>query len=368
MNFDLNDEQMMLRDLVERFVADHYDSVRRLAYVARPGGFATENWTMLAETGLLGLPLSERAGGLGGGAVERITMAEALGRGLAVEPVLPVILLGAALIDQGGDDAMRDAILPDVLAGRHFPVLAHMEAAGRYLPATLATRARRQGADTRITGRKVAVLGGPFADTLLVSASDEDGTPDVYLVAASAAGVSRSDYRLVDGSAASDIQFADAPGVRLAGGFAALDRVLDDARLSIAAELVGVMSYMFDATLDYVKTRQQFGQPIGRFQAVQHRLADCYARVELSRSQLYRAAAQAPGTEEARAAILGAKAYISASATHVAEESVQLHGGIGTTEELMVGQAFKRVMLLSRLLGDADRDLRDYARLGVAKE
>ncbi|MBB3981042.1 alkylation response protein AidB-like acyl-CoA dehydrogenase [Sphingobium fontiphilum] len=362
MNFDLNDEQAMLRDLVERFLADHYDPVRRLAYVAQPDGFASENWMTLAETGLLALPLSEEMGGLGGGAVELITLMEALGRGVAVEPVLPVVMMGAAIIDRGGDDAMREAVLPAVVRGERFPVLAHMERSGRFMPGAIATRVSDVDGQARINGEKICVLGGSFADLLLVSALDDAGGGSVLLVEAGSAGVSRVHYRLVDGSVASDIRFDNAVGKPLQRGGAALAVVLDQSRLAIAAELMGLMTRIFDATVDYVKTREQFGQPIGRFQAIQHRLADCYALVELSRSQLYRAAAQMPGTDAAHAAIVGAKAFISSSATTVAEEAVQLHGGIGTTEELMVGQAFKRVLLLTRLLGDVDHDLRSYTQ------
>lgn len=363
MNFDLDDEQAMLKDLVDRFVADRYDPARRLGYVAQPNGFSPENWATLAETGLLALPLAEDVGGMGGGAVELITLAESFGRGVAVEPYLPVILMGAALLDRGGDDALRAEWLPGIAAGERFCALAHMERGGRYLPRKLDTRASGEGSATRLTGQKICVLGGPFADGLLVSARDDADDMAVYFVVADAPGIHRDDYRLVDGSAASDLRFSDVPAVRLADGAAALDAVLDQARLAITAELVGLMVHMFDATVDYVKTRQQFGQPIGRFQAIQHRLADGYVLVELSRSQLYRAAAQPAGSAQAHAAIVGAKAYVSAAATRIAEDAVQLHGGIGTTEELMVGQAFKRALLLTRLLGDADHDLRDYARL-----
>nr|WP_281374184.1 acyl-CoA dehydrogenase [Sphingobium fontiphilum] len=230
------------------------------------------------------------------------------------------------------------------------------------MPGAIATRVSDVDGQARINGEKICVLGGSFADLLLVSALDDAGGGSVLLVEAGSAGVSRVHYRLVDGSVASDIRFDNAVGKPLQRGGAALAVVLDQSRLAIAAELMGLMTRIFDATVDYVKTREQFGQPIGRFQAIQHRLADCYALVELSRSQLYRAAAQMPGTDAAHAAIVGAKAFISSSATTVAEEAVQLHGGIGTTEELMVGQAFKRVLLLTRLLGDVDHDLRSYTQ------
>lgn len=362
MNFDLNGEQSLLRDLVERFVADHYDPIRRLNYIAEPGGFSRAGWQIMADIGLLALPFSEEHGGLGGGAVELITVAEALGKGVATEPVLAVILTAASLIERGGSDAMKAGLLPRIIAGECLPALAHLERGARFL----ATKPQVQAVGGRIDGAKSCVMGGGYADQLLVTACDEQGAPGVYLVDAAAHGVTRTDYRLVDGSVASDIQFSNVPAERLPQGQAALEHVLDQARLAIIAELVGLMAHMFEATVDYVKTRQQFGQPIGRFQAVQHRLADGYAMVELSRSQLYRAAAQNPGTAEAHAAIIGAKAYISGCAMKIAEEAVQLHGGIGTTEELMVGQAFKRTMLLAALLGDADWDLRHYVQLTAA--
>lgn len=366
MNFDLNEEQRLLRDLVERFVADHYDPIRRLSYIAEPWGFSRQGWTILAETGLLALPFAQEHGGLDGGAVELITVAEALGKGVATEPVLPVILTAASLIERGATDAVKAELLPRIIAGESLPALAHLERGARFLATRPQTRALRRDGQVRIDGAKSCVMGGGYADLLLVTACDEDGAPGIYLVDADAQGVIRTDYRLVDGSIASDIQFSDAPAALLPKGQDALEGVLDQARLAIIAELVGLMGHMFDATVDYVKTRQQFGQPIGRFQAVQHRLADGYAMVELSRSQLYRAAAQNPGTKEAHAAIIGAKAYISGCAMKIAEEAVQLHGGIGTTEELMVGQAFKRTMLLAALLGDADWDLRHYVQLTAA--
>ncbi|WP_242128947.1 acyl-CoA dehydrogenase [Sphingobium sp. Sx8-8] len=366
MNFDLNEDQRLLRDLVERFVADHYDPIRRLSYIAEPWGFSRQGWRILAETGLLALPFSEEHGGLGGGAVELITVAEALGRGVATEPVLPVILTAASLVDRGASDATKAQLLPRIIAGESLPALAHLEPGARFLATKPQTRVLRRDGQIRIDGAKSCVMGGGYADILLVTAREENGTPGVYLVDASADGMTRTDYRLVDGSVASDILFRDVPAILLPQGQAALEGVLDQARLAIVAELIGLMGHMFDATVDYVKTRQQFGQPIGRFQAVQHRLADGYAMVELSRSQLYRAAAQNPGTAEAHAAVVGAKAYISGCAMKIAEEAVQLHGGIGTTEELMVGQAFKRTMLLAALLGDADWDLRHYVQLTAA--
>ncbi len=361
MDFDLSEEQGMLRDLVDRFTTDRYDSVKRLGYVREPHGFSAQGWALVAETGLLAFPFAEGFGGLGGGPVEMITVMEALGRAVAVEPVLPVIILAGGIIERAGSVEQARAILPDLTTGARFAALALSERNARFGHEAIATSVSGAGETLRLSGTKQMVLGGSFADMLVVVARGADGVVGLYLVDADAPGVTRRNYRLADGSAASDISFAQAPAVPLPGDIAALEATLTDARLAICAELIGLMAMMFDVTLDYLKTRNQFGQAIGDFQAIQHRMADHYARVELSRGQLYRAAAE---TGDARgAAIAGAKAYIAANAMTLAEDAVQLHGGIGTTEELMVGQAFKRVLVLASLFGDSDWELRRYVAL-----
>ncbi|MEG8222346.1 acyl-CoA/acyl-ACP dehydrogenase [Sphingomonas sp. HH69] len=355
MNFDLSDEQAMLRDLVQRFGADRYDAAKRLAYLREPRGFADANWAMLAETGLLAFALPEEAGGFGGSPVDIITVMEALGRFVAVEPVLPALILSAGLVAAAGTQDQKDALLPAIVGGEAIVALALFETQARFGLDRLRTRVT----GGRISGVKQMVLGGGHADRFIVAARAGDGAPlTLHLVEASAPGVSIDPYRLVDGSHAADVRFADTPAEPMAGGEAELAGVMDQARLAVSAELLGLMEMMFAATLDYLKTRQQFGQALGSFQALQHRMADCYARLELSRSQLYRAAGA--GADGRAAAIIGAKAYIAQSAVHIGEESVQLHGGIGTTEELLVGQAFKRVMALVTLLGDVDHDMDAY--------
>ncbi len=369
MNFDLNEEQALLQDLVTRFVSDRYDPVRRLSYIREPRAFSDEGWRILAEAGLLAMPFPESSGGLGGGAIELITVVEALGRGVATEPFISAVLLAAVLIDAAAgdaDDDIRQNLVPALMSGEKLAALALLERSGRFLPAQPECIAQAAGEGVVLSGTKTCVLGGGHADWLVVTAQRDNGATGVYLVDAAATGMARQNYRLVDGSLASDIHFDRTPARFLPHGADALPHVLDQARLAIIAELVGLMTYMFDATVEYVKTRKQFGQPIGTFQAVQHRLADAYALVELSRSQLYRAAAQDPGDDGVHRAIVGAKAYISANAMKIGEEAIQLHGGIGTTEELMVGQAFKRVMLLSSLLGDTEWDLRHYVDLANA--
>lgn len=367
LNFDLSDEQRLLRDLIEKYASDRYDAVKRLRYVAEPRGFAAEGWHLMAETGLLAFPFAEAMGGLGGGRDTLITVMEAVGRSVMAEPVLPVILLAGGVMERGGDQAQRAAWLPRLIDGSAFLALAHIEHDARFNDRAAATRAARNGAAAvRIDGAKQMVLGGPFADAFIISARSEAGTMELYLVAADAEGIERRDYRMADGSTASDLLLRQVAGEPMPGGFAALEATLAEARMAISAELVGLMGMMFDATLDYVKTRNQFGQAIGQFQAIQHRMADNYARLELSRSQLYRAAATDPADAGCAAALAAAKAFISERAVALGEDAIQLHGGIGTTEELMVGQAFKRALLLASLLGDADWELRRYVELSGA--
>lgn len=368
LNFDLSEEQGLLRDLVLRFGADQYDSVKRLAYLREPAGFARANWQLLAEIGLLAFALPEDAGGLGGSDVDIMTVMESLGRFVAVEPILPSIILGAGALLEAGTASQRDELLPKAVSGERFISLALTERQSRYNLSCFDTQAIGHGDAYAITGSKQAVLGGGFATDLIVAARP-DGRSEarLFLVDAAAPGLNFRNYRLVDGSVASDISFTDVPAQLMDGSEGAFGVVLAKGRLAICAELVGLMDMMFQATLDYLKTRNQFGQPLGSFQAIQHRMADCYARVELSRSQLYRAAGGNADGAARDAAIAGAKAYISESAMHVGEEAVQLHGGIGTTEELLVGQAFKRVVALASLFGDSDAEIDSYVHLTGAE-
>lgn len=367
MNFDLNEEQVLLRDLITRFASDRYDSVRRLNYLREPNGFCRKNWSVLADAGALAFAFPEQYGGFGGGSVALITVMEALGRWVALEPLLPVIVLAGGVLRLAGSERQQQGLFPALGAGEQFLALAHFEKQARFNDQNIVTKALAAadggGGGVRLSGKKHMVLGGPYADRLIVSARDAAGDLRLYVVAADAAGVAKEDYRLADGSAASDVTLTNVEADIMPGGAAELELALTETRLASAAELVGLMSMIFDATLDYIKTRNQFGQSLGQFQAIQHRMADHYSRLELSRSQLIRAAAQPDGSPERNAAVTGAKAFISTHAVQLAEDAIQLHGGIGTTEELMVGQAFKRVLVVSELFGDVDWELRRYNAL-----
>lgn len=357
MNFELEEDQLLLKNLTEQFVSDRYDLDKRSAYQQSTSGFSRENWELLGELGLLALPFAEADGGLGGGMVEIITVMETLGRGLVAEPLLGDLLLSGALIAEAGAETQKAEWLPRIMSGNARVALAHFEHEARF---NLDHVGARSGADSggfRIDGEKTLVLAGADADAYLVSARDGE---DIYfhIVPADASGLQRRDYRLVDGSVASELRLLSVPAAeRLEGGMAAFAHIVDRARVAASAEMVGIMSMLFETTLDYVRTRKQFGAAIGSFQAVQHRLADLYAALEQSRSQLYRAAlANGSGEDRARAAA-GAKSYISAQAVRLGEECIQFHGGMGTSDELIVGHGHKRLLLLATLFGDIDSEL-----------
>lgn len=360
MNFDLNEEQSLLRDLIDRFATDRYDAPKRLSYVRQPRGYCPQGWAMLADMGVLAFPFEEDLGGFGGGNIELITIMDAVGRAVAVEPLLPVIVMAGGIIDKAGTPAQREEWLPRLTSGETIATVAHSEHAARFDQRKITTHAAPAGDTWVLTGTKHMVPLAAFADVFVVSASLPDGATGLFLVASDASGLRATGYRMADGSVAGTLSLSDAPAEVMDGGQDELDAILGNARLAICAELLGVMTMMFDATLDYIKTRSQFGQTIGSFQAIQHRMADNYSLLELSRSHLYRAAALPANDPSRDAAIAGAKAYISTSATALGEDAIQFHGGIGTTEELLVGQAFKRALLLASLLGDSDWEIRRY--------
>ncbi len=370
MNFDLTEDQAMLQAAVERFVADSYggDLEARRAARLTPAGFSAANWARLAQTGVLALPVSEQSGGLGGGHVELMVVMEALGRGLVAEPVLET-LVAAALLDgasqahAAANAAQHDALLAAMIAGETLVTLAHSEREARYNLAHVGTTARPRGDIVVIDGAKTAVLAGGAADHFIVSARASDDTVGFWIVAADAPGVDRRGYRLADGSAAAELTLRGvqvARDAQLSGGLALLLRVAATARLAAAAEMLGLMTLLFDTTLSYVKTRSQFGKALGSFQVIQHRMTDAYVLVEQARSHVVRAAL-APDAGFARAAA-GAKAFVAEAALSVAHTAVQMHGGMGITDELVIGHALKRVRVLALTFGDATAALDDYRR------
>jgi len=352
-DFGLNDDQAMLKTLIERFVADRYPSGARSGYRAASAGFSNENWALLAELGVLSLPFAEPDGGLGGGAVEIATVMEEIGHGLVAEPLLDCLLVGGGLIAHAGTAPQRQAWIGRIMAGEAQVALAWAEHGTRFdldRPATIFSDGALHGAKTLVAGA---------ADAYVVTATDR-GVAKLFLVAADASGLHRRDYRLVDGSIACELAMDGIAAEPMAAGLETLSAVADRARLAASAEMVGIMTLLFDTTLDYVRQRQQFGVAIGSFQALQHRLADQYAALEQARSQLYRAMLAEP--DEAQAAIAAAKSYISTAAVRLGEECIQLHGGMGVSDELDLGHGHKRILRLASYFGDAAHELQRYDR------
>jgi alkylation response protein AidB-like acyl-CoA dehydrogenase len=350
MNFDYNEEQQLLADSVRRFLQKDYDFEKRKKIVASPQGASEQVWGTLAQMGLIGLPLSPDYGGFGGGAVDLMSVMEAFGEALLVEPYLPT-LLGALLVAKGGSAAQKQAILPAVAEGRMKLALAHTEAGARFdLSHVKATLEK---------GEKKAVLGAPQADKLVVST-----TSGLYLV--DKKDVEVKAHRTIDDRASGDVIFRKIKAEQLQGGLELVEEVVDFATALACAEAVGAMKYACDATLEYLKTRKQFGVPIGTFQALQHRIVDMYIAQEQARSMACLACSKIDSSEspgERKRSVSAAKIKIADNARHISQEAVQLHGGMGMSEELKISHTFRRLTVLAAQFGDVDYHLARFAAL-----
>jgi pimeloyl-CoA dehydrogenase small subunit len=377
MDFSFTDEQRLLRDSVERLLADRYGFEARQRFMKEPTGWSRELWHRYAELGLLGLPFGEKHGGVGGGPIETMIVMEAFGRALVLEPFFATVVLGGGLLRLGTDEAICADLIPKITTGDLLLAFAHAERQSRYDLADVATTARRHGAHYILDGAKSLVIHGDCADKLIVSVRlagerrDRDGI-GLFVVDADAAGVSRRAYPTVDGLRAAEVALA---AVRVGAdrvlgepgnAFPLIAQAVDAAIAALAAEAVGAMAAMHEITVEYLKTRKQFGVPIGNFQALQHRAAEMLIALEQARSMALFATMMAdePDATERRKAIAAAKVQIGRSGRFVGQQAIQLHGGIGMTMEYKVGHHFKRVTAIDALFGDADHHLAELARLG----
>lgn len=359
MDFNLTDEQRLLGESVNRFVTETYDFESRLKRLHSDSGWSRDTWAQLAELGLLGLPFAEEDGGFGAGGIEMMVVMEALGCGLVLEPYLSTVVLGGGVLRHGASTEQRAARVPAVIAGEHLLALAHQEPEAPRMHMDARTAAARDGEGWRLTGRKIAVIHGSDADELIVSAATENGLK-LFLVPGNAAGLRRVRRTGYDG-----VQLADVTldGVRVApdavaGDAGTLERVLAEGIAALCAEAVGIMADTLDLTTDYLKTRVQFGVPIGTFQALQHRAVDMLIQLELARSMAILAALSLDQSADARRRnIAAAKVQIGRSGRFIGQQAVQLHGAIGITAEYKVGHAFKRLTAIDALFGDADHHL-----------
>lgn len=376
MDFELSNEQQLLKDSADRLIADRYDMQARNKILESDAGWSREIWSTLADLGFLGLPFSAEDGGFDGGPVEQMLILEAFGRGLLVEPYLATVVLGASAIALAGSDDRRAEILGGVASGERLLAFAHGERLSRYRLRQVETTARREDDGWVLDGEKTTVIHGGEADTLIVSArtsggkDDEDGI-SLFVVPANTAGVTVRAYPTFDGMRGADITFAsvtltsDALLGEADKAYPVIEHVEQHGIAAVAAESVGLMQAALDMSVEYLKTRTQFGRPIGEFQVLQHRAADMYVAVEEARSIAIHAAMMVGEADPAarRQAMATAKAQIGVSAREVGQSGVQLHGGIGITEEYAIGHYFKRLSMIERQFGDVEHHMALLASL-----
>ncbi|WP_377828037.1 pimeloyl-CoA dehydrogenase small subunit [Bradyrhizobium lupini] len=376
MDFDLTEEQRLLKESIDGLLTDSYDFEQRKKYMKEKGGWSRTVWGKLAEQGLLGLPFSEADGGFGGGGVETMIVMEALGKALVLEPYLATVVIGGGFLRHGGSEAQKAAHVPGIIDGSKTLAFAQLEKNSRYDLFDVTTTAKKKGDGYIIDGEKFVVLNGENADTLIVTARTKGDRRDrsgigVFLVAADTKGVSRKGYPIQDGLHAADITFtgvdigADA-AIGNQDSLALIERVVDEARVALCAEAVGLMDESLKTTVEYIKTRKQFGVPIGSFQSLQHRASDMFVAAEQARSMsMFATMANVFEDAKERAnAIAAAKVQIGKSAKFVGQQSIQLHGGIGMTMEAKIGHYFKRLTMIENTFGDTDYHQRRVAEAG----
>lgn len=377
MDFDLSEEQRLLKESVDGLLADSYDFESRKKYAAEKGGYSKAQWNKFAEQGLLGLPFSEEDGGFGSGPVETMIVMEAMGRSLVLEPYLATVILGGGFLRHGGSSAQKQAHLPGIIDGSKTMAFAQLEKNSRYDLADVATTAKKKGDGWIIDGEKFVVLHGDTADMLVVNARTKGGQRDktgigVFLVPANAKGVTVKGYPTQDSLRAADITLtnvevgADAAIGDPENALPLIERVVDDARIALCAEAVGAMEESLKTTMQYIKERKQFGVAIGTFQSLQHRGADMFVALEQARSMSYLAtmAGNIDDAKERAKSVAAAKVQIGRSARYVGQQSIQLHGGVGMTMEFKIGHYFKRLTMIESLFGDADFHLRRVGDAG----
>ena len=374
MDFSFTEEQSLLQDSVQRFVQNSYEFETRQKLVKTEEGFSRDNWSSFAELGWLALPFAEESGGFGGTAVETMIMMEEFGKGLVVEPYVTTVIMAGSIIEAGGSTAQKEGVLAEIMAGTKLAAVAYVEPQARFNLADVTTSAVASDDGYTLNGFKGVVLGGPSADVMVVPARtsgeqrDRDGIT-LFLVDASAEGISRRDYPTIDGGRASEVTInnvsvgaGDMLG-EAGAGLGLLEVGINNGILAVCAEAVGAMEVLYKTTVEYCKTREQFGQPIGKFQVLQHRMVDMFMEHEQAKSLLYMAAIRMSEDDDvaARKAISALKVQVGKGGRFVGQNAIQLHGGMGMTDELNVGHYFKRITAVETLFGNADFHLKQYS-------
>ncbi len=377
MDFNFTEEQSMLRDTVASFLQDKYDFETRRKIIASDSGWREDYWKAFAnELGILGAPFSEDLGGLGGGPIENMIVMEEFGKALVVEPYLGTVVIGGGFLKHSGYSAAAD-VIGGIVSGETVIAFAYAEPQARYTWSDLKTTAKKDGSGYVLNGHKAVVVGAPWATHLIVTARTGGGQRDakgvsVFLVDKSAKGIVTRDYPTVDGQRASEVYFENVsvPADALIGkegeGLPLVEKVIDEATAAACAEAVGCMRKLHEGTLDYANQRKQFGQPIAKFQVLQHRMVDMFMALEQSVSMTYMATIKVEEEDRAKA-VSSAKVQIGKACKFVGQNAIQIHGGMGMTDELAIGHYFKRATMIEGLFGSVDHHLRRYEALSFEK-
>ena len=373
MDFSFTEEQSMLRDTVAAYLADHYDFDKRRAVVTKEPGWRPDVWKAFAEElGILGAPFSEDLGGLGGGAIENMIVMEEFGKALVIEPYLGTVVIGGGFLKHSGH-ASAASVIEGIIAGTTTIAFAYAEPQARYTWRDLKTTAKKDGSGWVLNGHKAVVVGAPFATHLIVTARTggaqrDAGGVSVFLVDKSLPGVVTRDYPTVDGNRASEVYFENvslpADALIAEDGLPLVEKVIDEATVAVGAEAVGVLRKLHEGTLDYAKQRKQFGTAIANFQVLQHRMVDMFIEVEQSVSMTYMATIKVDEAAAERAkAVSAMKVRVGRACKFVGQNAIQIHGGMGMTDELAIGHYFKRASLIEGLFGSVDHHLKRYESL-----
>ena len=376
MDFSFSDEQTLLQESVSRFITNDYGFESRQKHSRSDAGYSLENWQTFAELGWLGVPFSENHGGFGGGAVETMLLMEEFGKGLVVEPYLATVVACGSALNEFGSEDQKSSFIPEIIDGSKLWALAFAEPQGRFNLADLTTTATASNGSYLLSGHKSVVINGPNANFFIVSVRtsgeqrDETGV-SLFIIPSDAKGLSRRDYPTVDGQRASElildnVELDEASRLGEEGqGLNILQQAIDFATLAIGSEAVGCMEVLYKDTVEYCKNREQFGQPIGKFQVLQHRMVDMFMEHEQSKSLMFMAAMrwdEGYGAE-AQKAVSAFKVQVGKSGKFVGQSAVQLHGGMGMTDELNIGHYFKRLTIIDTMFGNVDHHLKRFGSL-----
>ena len=372
MNFNFNEEQIMIQRQVSQFIQRDYEWEKRQSLVSSDLGFSEDNWNTFAELGWLGISISEKSGGFGGTAIETMILMEEFGKGLVVEPYIQTIVTCGGFLKRASEK-QRNKYIPKIISGEDIWAFAYAEPQGRYNLNDLTTKASKEGDNYILNGYKCVVSAAPWSKKLIVSARTSGDQRDaegisLFILDKNSSGISLRDYPTVDGSRASEIILEDVKvsSENIIGeeGKASklIEQVVDESIAAVCAEAIGAMGVLNEATVEYCKTRKQFGQPIGKFQVLQHRMVDMFMQYEQSVSMTYMVNLKLHEEySERRKAASGAKVQICKAAKFIGQSAIQLHGGMGMTDELNVGHYFKRLSMIENLFGNIDHHLKKYA-------